>query len=130
MVTINYNISHYSYKHNSEKLCSSIRINWKIGKHFTLYCRFFFYITFQLIKIDEKQFEFATFYRCLCFLYMQRNDTQEYSAETLAAADYTDNLLLLANMPAQDKSQLNSLGQLSGGIGLCMKSDKTVFLLF
>ena len=44
--------------------------------------------------------------------------------------DYTDDLALLANTPAQAESLLHSLGQAASGIGLYMNSDKTKFKCF
>ena len=43
-------------------------------------------------------------------------------------ADYTDDLALLADTPAQVKSLLHSLEQAARGIGLYI--DKTVFMCF
>ena len=39
--------------------------------------------------------------------------------------DYEDDLALLANTPAQAKSQLNSLDQAERGIGLYVNAKKT-----
>ena len=40
-------------------------------------------------------------------------------------ADYTDDLVLLANIPAQAEYLLHSLEPAAGGIVLYMNSDKT-----
>ena len=45
-------------------------------------------------------------------------------------ADYTDDLALLANTPAQAKSLLNSLEQAVRGIGLYINSNKTLYMCF
>ena len=43
-------------------------------------------------------------------------------------ADNVDNLVLLANTPAQAKSLLHNLEQAAGGIGFYLNAHKTVFL--
>ena len=43
-------------------------------------------------------------------------------------ADYTDDLALLANALAQVESQLCSLKQAVGGIGLYMNANKTEYI--
>ena len=45
-------------------------------------------------------------------------------------ADYVDDLALLASIPAEAKSQLHSLKQVAGGIGLYVNSDKSEFMRF
>ena len=45
-------------------------------------------------------------------------------------ADYTDDLSLLANTPAQIESLLQSLKRLANDINLYMNSDKTDFMSF
>ena len=51
-------------------------------------------------------------------------------AETIIDADYTNDLLLLVNTPAQAEYQLHNLEHTARGICPFMKSDKTVFLYF
>ena len=45
-------------------------------------------------------------------------------------ADYTNNLVLLANTPTHAKSLLHSMEQAASGIGLYVNSDKTDFMGF
>ena len=45
-------------------------------------------------------------------------------------ADYTDNLALLANAPAQAESRLDHLEQTAESIGLCTNANKTEFICF
>ena len=49
-------------------------------------------------------------------------------AETITDADYADDLVLLANTPAEAKSLLHSLEQTARGIGLYENLDKTEFM--
>ena len=44
-------------------------------------------------------------------------------------ADYADELMLLANIPARVKSQLHSLEQAAEDINLYMNTNKTVHVL-
>ena len=53
-----------------------------------------------------------------------------YPAETMRNADYTADLMLLTNTPAQAESLLLSLEQAAGGIGLYMNTNKTEFICF
>ena len=50
-----------------------------------------------------------------------------YPTEIITNAD---NLVLLANTPAQAKSLLHSLEQAAGGISLYMNADKAQFMCF
>ena len=45
-------------------------------------------------------------------------------------ADYADDIVLLANTPAQAESQLYSLEWAAGGIGLHVNGDKTEYMCF
>ena len=45
-------------------------------------------------------------------------------------ADYANDLVLLANTPAQAESLLHSLEQAGGGIGLHMNANKAEFICF
>ena len=51
-------------------------------------------------------------------------------AETIADADYADDIVVLANTPNQAKSQLHSLELASGGIGLHVNADKMEYMCF
>ena len=45
-------------------------------------------------------------------------------------ADYTDDLVLLANTPTQVESLLHSLEQAAGGFSLYMNMDKREYMCF
>ena len=51
------------------------------------------------------------------------------SAETVIDADNSDDLVLLANTPAQSRSLLHSLEQAARDVSLYVNSDKTEFIL-
>ena len=53
-----------------------------------------------------------------------------YLSETITDADYADDLILLANTPAQAESLQHSLKQAARGFGLYVNSDKTDFTCF
>ena len=54
--------------------------------------------------------------------------SRRYPAQMIT--DYTDDMVLLANTPTQVESQLHSLEQAAGGIGLYVNADKTEFMCF
>ena len=56
--------------------------------------------------------------------------SRQYQTETITDVDHTDDLALLANIPAQTKSLLHSLLQVARDIGLFVNSDKTEFMSF
>ena len=62
------------------------------------------------------------------WLHTKKAKSRKYPVETVNDADYTDDLTLLVNTPAQAESQLNSPRQASSGIGLY--SDKTDYMCF
>ena len=53
-----------------------------------------------------------------------------YPVETRTDADYTDNLVLLVNTPAQVKYPQHSLEQAAENIGLYVNANKTEYLCF
>ena len=59
-----------------------------------------------------------------------KENGRQYPVETMTNADYTDNLVLLTNTPAQAESLLDSLEQPVGGIGLFMNANKIEFMSF
>ena len=56
--------------------------------------------------------------------------SRKYSARTITGVACTDDIALLANTPAQAKSQLYNLEQAAGDIGLHVNADKTEFMSF
>ena len=62
-------------------------------------------------------------------LIQEKARSRSYLAQTIADTDYADDLVLLANTPAQAKSQLHSLEKAAGGIGLHDKTEYMCFIL-
>ena len=54
--------------------------------------------------------------------------SRQYPAEIIIYADYTDDLELLTNTPVQAESMQHSLEQASGGTGLHVNANKTVYV--
>ena len=61
---------------------------------------------------------------------LAKERTRTYLAQTIRDADYADDIVPLANTPAQVESQLHSLKQADGGIGLHVNADKTEYMCF
>ena len=55
---------------------------------------------------------------------LKKAKSKQYQTETISDIDYRDDLALLANTPAQAKSQLHSLEQTVRGIGLYITQIK------
>ena len=53
-----------------------------------------------------------------------------YPAQTITDTEYTDNIALLANTPAQTETQLHSLERAPASIGLHVNADKTEYMCF
>ena len=53
-----------------------------------------------------------------------------YPSQTVTDADYTDDIVLLANSLAQAKSLLHRLEGAAGNIGLYVNADKTEYICF
>ena len=53
-----------------------------------------------------------------------------YPAQTITDADYADDIVLLANSPAQAESLLHSLEQAADSIGFDINADKTEYTCF
>ena len=56
--------------------------------------------------------------------------SRRYPAKTITDADYADDIVLLANTPAQAKTQLHDLERAATGIGLHVDADKTEYMSF
>ena len=61
---------------------------------------------------------------------IKKSKNKQYPTETIKDMDYADDTALLANTRTQSKSQLHSLEQAAGGIGLHVKSNKTKHFCF
>ena len=53
-----------------------------------------------------------------------------YPAKTITDADYTDDIVLLANVPAQAETLLHSLEQAAAGIGFHVNTHNTEYMCF
>ena len=56
---------------------------------------------------------------------LKKERSRQYPTETITDADYTDDIVLLVNTPAQAKSLMHTFEQAAGGIGLHMNANKT-----
>ena len=56
--------------------------------------------------------------------------SRRYPAKTITDADYTDDIVLLANGRAQADTQLHSLERAAAGIGLHVNAHKTEYMFF
>ena len=63
-------------------------------------------------------------------LKLAKERSRRYSTQTITDIDYTDDIALLANTPAQAKTLLHSLERAAGGIGLHVSADKTEYMCF
>ena len=56
---------------------------------------------------------------------LAKESSRRYPAQTNTDADYSDDIALLANTPAQAETLLHSLERAATGIGLHVNVDKT-----
>ena len=61
---------------------------------------------------------------------LTKERSRRYLAQTIKDMDYTDDILLLANTPAQAESLQHTLKWEAGGIGLHVNADKTEYMCF
>ena len=61
---------------------------------------------------------------------LTKERSRKYPAKTITDADYTDDISLLANAPAQTETLLHSLERAAAGIGLHVNAHKTEYLCF
>ena len=61
---------------------------------------------------------------------LTKERSRRYSAKTITDANYTDNIALLANEPAQAKTLLHSLEWAAAGISLHVNAHKTKYICF
>ena len=61
---------------------------------------------------------------------LTKERSRRYPAQNVRDADYTDDIALLANTPAQAESQLHSLEREAAYIGLHVNADKTEYMCF
>ena len=60
---------------------------------------------------------------------LMKENCRRYSAQTITVADFADDIVLLANTPAQAEFRLHIVERAAGGIGLHVNADKTVHVL-
>ena len=61
---------------------------------------------------------------------LTKERSRRYPAQTITDVDYANDIVILANTPAQAKSLLHSLEQAAAGIGFHVKADKTEYICF
>ena len=61
---------------------------------------------------------------------LAKERSRRYPAQTITDADYTDDMSLLANTPAQSETLLHSLERAAAGISLHANVDKTEYMCF
>ena len=61
---------------------------------------------------------------------LAKERSRRYPAQTITDADYTDDIVLLANTLAQAKTPLHGLEYAAAGIGLHVNADKTEYMCF
>ena len=60
---------------------------------------------------------------------LTKESSRRYPAQTITDADYANDIVLLANTPAQAKTLLNCLERAAVGIGLHVNAQKTIHVL-
>ena len=61
---------------------------------------------------------------------LTKERSRRYSAKTITAADYVDDIALLANAPAQAETPLHCLERAAAGIGLHVNAHQTKYKCF
>ena len=61
---------------------------------------------------------------------LAKEKNRRYPAQTITDADYTDDITLPANIPAQFKTLLHSLERAAASIGLHVNAHKTEYMCF
>ena len=61
---------------------------------------------------------------------LTKGRSRRYTAQTIIDADYTDDIALLANTPAQTETLLHSLERAAAGIGLHVNAHEIEFMCF
>ena len=61
---------------------------------------------------------------------LAKERSRRYSAQTITDADYTNDIALLANTPAQAETQLQGLERAAAGIGLHVNEDNMEYMCF
>ena len=61
---------------------------------------------------------------------LAKERVRRYSAQTITEADNADDIVLMANIPAQVEALQHSLKRAAAGIGLYVNADKTEYMCF
>ena len=61
---------------------------------------------------------------------LTKKRSRRYPAKTITDADYADDIVILANAPAQAETQLHSLERAAAGIGLHVDAHKAGYMCF
>ena len=61
---------------------------------------------------------------------LTKKRSRRYPAKTITDADYTDDIVMLANTPNQAETLLHSLERATAGIGLHINTHKTEYMCF
>ena len=61
---------------------------------------------------------------------LAKDKSRSYTSQTITDADYTDDIGLLANTPAQAETQLLSLELAAAGIGLHVNAERMEYMCF
>ena len=61
---------------------------------------------------------------------LTKGRSRKFPAQTITAEDYADDIVLLANAPAQAETQLHSLERAAAGIGLYVNAYKSQYMSF
>ena len=97
-------------------------------------CFFFFFFSFLSLFPSIFTYKYLSVYSCVCVcVYIHiytHTHTHTIPARTIMDVDYTDDIALLANTPAQAESLLHSLEKTVGGIGPHVTADKTKYMCF
>ena len=64
------------------------------------------------------------------WLHAAKERSRRYPAQTITNKDYADDIVILANTPAQAESLLHSLEWAAGGVGLHDNVEKTEYMCF
>ena len=83
----------------------------------------------MLYSLDYELRTFIDLMKENCFK-LTKERSRRYSAQTITDADYADDIVLLANLPAQAEPLLHNLERAASGIGLHVNADKTEYMCF
>ena len=61
---------------------------------------------------------------------LTKERSRRYPAQTITDGNYSDDIVLLANVPTQAKTLLHSLERATAGIGLHVNAHKTEYMCF